>query len=101
STRPPLSRPWSPDYSLRPVRFSHVKILSLAYHLPEERVSSAELEERLGAIYSRLSLSVGRLELMSGIRERRFFPPGTRPSEVAARAGSRALETCGIAREKI
>jgi 3-oxoacyl-[acyl-carrier-protein] synthase-3 len=83
------------------VRFSHVKILSLGYHLPEERVSSAELEERLGEIYSRLSLSVGRLELMSGIRERRFFPPGTRPSEVAARAGSRALERCGIAREKI
>ncbi len=55
----------------------------------------------MSALYARLSLSIGRLELMSGIRERRFFPPGTRPSEIAARAGARALETCGLSSQRI
>jgi len=55
----------------------------------------------MSELYARLSLSIGRLELMSGIRERRFFPPGTRPSEIAARAGARALGTCGLAPQRI
>ncbi len=43
-------------------------------------------------VYSRLKLPSGRLELMSGIRERRLWEPGTRPSEGAARAGRKVLE---------
>ena len=38
---------------------------------------------------------------MSGIRERRFWPAGTRPSTVAAQAGARALEESGIPRSDI
>jgi 3-oxoacyl-[acyl-carrier-protein] synthase-3 len=83
------------------MRFQHVRIAAVAHALPEERVSSEALEERLGPVYERLHLRVGRLELMSGIRERRFWPRGTRPSAAAARAGALALERGGVARERI
>ncbi len=81
--------------------FQHVVVAGLAHVLPDERVTSLALEERLAPLYERLSLSSGRLELMTGIRERRFFAPNTRPSKIAARAGSTALERSSIARDSI
>ncbi len=83
------------------MRFEHVRIAAVAHLLPEERVPSSALEERLAPLYERLRLRQGRLELMSGIAERRFWPRGTRPSAVAARAGALALERCGLARERV
>ncbi len=83
------------------MRFQHVALPAFGYALPDECVSSDALEERIGAVYERLNLSVGRLELMSGIRERRFWPPGTRPSDVAARAGAQALERSGLERSQL
>ena len=83
------------------MRYRNVRIAAFGHALPEERVTSEALEERLAPLYDRLRLRVGRLELMSGIRERRFWPRGTRPSEAAARAGAAALERSGVARERI
>ncbi len=83
------------------MRFADVRLAGLAHLLPEERVSSAALEEGLDPLYGRLRLRVGRLELMSGIRERRFWPPGTRPSGPAAEAGRMALERSGLPAERI
>lgn len=79
------------------MRFDDVRIASSACLLPERRVTSAELEERLAPVYGRFGLSVGRLELMTGIRERRFFEPGARPSTAAAEVGRRALAASGVA----
>ena len=81
--------------------FQSVQIRSLTHALPDEIVTSDSLEERMQSVYDSLGLHVGRLELMSGIRERRFWPAGTRPSEVAARAGSAALAEAGMAPEKV
>lgn len=78
------------------MRFREVHVEAFGHALPEEVVTSDALEERLLPLYDRLRVSVGRLELMSGIAERRFWPPGTRPSEVAARAGRDAIERSGI-----
>ena len=83
------------------MRWSDVRLEAHAHVLPERLVTSEELERRLAPLYERLRLSVGRLELMSGIRARRFFAPGTRPSAIAARAGALALEKSGVARERI
>ena len=69
------------------MRFEHVCIESIAVALPEESWTSAAIEERLRPLYERLRLPFGRLELMSGIRERRFWPRGTRPSDASAAAG--------------
>ncbi len=78
------------------MKFENVRISALEAALPSRKVSSDALEEQLLPLYDRLNLHVGRLELMSGIKERRFWPPGTRPSAVAARAGSAALQASGV-----
>ena len=83
------------------MRFDAVRIAGLGHDLAPEVVTSEELEERLAPVYDRLRLRTGRLELMSGIRERRFYPPGERPSAIAARAGERALEDSGVDRASI
>lgn len=73
------------------MRFQGVRLAALGHALPERRVTSVELEERLGPLYERFRLRVGRLELMTGIRERRFWEPGTRPSDAAVLAAEAAL----------
>src|SRR4051812_34577768 len=69
------------------MKFEHVCIESLAVALPEEIWTSAQIEERLRPMYERLKLPAGRLELMTGIKERRMWPAGTRPSDASAAAG--------------
>ena len=76
--------------------FQKVALQAFAYELPPQIVSSSDLEERLVELYSRLKLPQGRLELMSGISERRFWNPGTRPSQGAALAGAKALDAAGL-----
>jgi 3-oxoacyl-[acyl-carrier-protein] synthase-3 len=76
--------------------YQHVRIAAVGVYLPPREVTSAEIEQRLDPIYSRLRLPPGRLELMSGIISRRFWAEGTRPSEVATEAGRRALAQAGI-----
>ncbi|MEQ1891407.1 MAG: 3-oxoacyl-ACP synthase III, partial [Planctomycetota bacterium] len=83
------------------MRFEHVRLAAVRHVLPDEVVSSESLEERLAPLYERLRLRVGRLELMSGIRERRFWARGTRPSDAAARAGGEALRAAGPAAERV
>ncbi|MFT7668798.1 MAG: 3-oxoacyl-[acyl-carrier-protein] synthase III [Planctomycetota bacterium] len=83
------------------MKFEHVHIESFGHALPKVSTSSEELERELDPVYRKLGLSVGRLELMSGIRERRFWPEGTRPSDVATRAAQSAIKKAGIPRERI
>ena len=83
------------------MHYQHVQIEAFAHALPERVVSSESLEERLLPVYERARVRVGRLELMSGIRERRHWEPGTRPSDVAARAGNLALAKSGLDRSRI
>jgi acyl-CoA:acyl-CoA alkyltransferase len=78
------------------MRYRRVCLESFGYSLPDEIVTTSELETRLAPLYERLRLPQGRLELMTGIRERRFFPPGTRPSEVSAVSARRAIAASGI-----
>ncbi|PKK91933.1 MAG: 3-oxoacyl-ACP synthase III [Candidatus Wallbacteria bacterium HGW-Wallbacteria-1] len=77
-------------------RFSNVHIEGFGIHLPDDIVTSLEIEGRLAPLYQRLGLVPGRLELMTGIRERRFWKPGTLPSQVAAEAGRRVLAESAI-----
>jgi acyl-CoA:acyl-CoA alkyltransferase len=81
------------------VRYQNVCIESVAYTLPDEVVSSDEIEAELAPVYDRLHLPAGRLELMTGIQERRFFPPGTRPSDVSVETANKAIEASGLDRE--
>jgi 3-oxoacyl-[acyl-carrier-protein] synthase III len=81
--------------------YRHVCLEGLGYVLPDEIVTSEQIESRLAPLYQRLGLAVGRLELMTGIRERRFWPPGMLPSEKSVDSGERAIAAAGIGRAEI
>lgn len=83
------------------MRYSHVCLHTFGYVLPPRTVSSEELEQRMAPVYERLHLPFGRLEMMSGIKERRFWNPGTRPSQGAVLAGRQVLEQAHLAPEQI
>lgn len=83
------------------MRFAHTCIESLATALPEETLTSSAIETRLAPLYQRLRLPEGRLELMTGIRERRVWPVGTRPSDASAAAGRAALARSGLHAEQV
>ncbi|MFO7760361.1 MAG: 3-oxoacyl-ACP synthase III [Thermodesulfobacteriota bacterium] len=81
--------------------YDNVSLHAPVYELPPRVISSTEIEERLGPLYQRLKLPFGRLELMSGIRERRFWKEGTLPSDGAVLAGQKALADAGLDPEEI
>ena len=83
------------------MRFENVCIESLAVALPEETWTSAAIEERLRPLYERLKLPFGRLELMTGIRERRMWPAGTRASAASAAAGRAVLARSQLRAEQV
>ena len=78
------------------MRYTRVAVAAVAHELPPRELTSAELEGRLEPLYARLGLHPGRLELMTGIRARRFWPDSVPPSVIATRAGGRALEKAGL-----
>ncbi|MBX3432669.1 MAG: 3-oxoacyl-ACP synthase III [Pirellulales bacterium] len=78
------------------MRYQRVHLAGLGYTLPEERIASESIEARLAPAYQRLKLPAGRLELMTGIRERRFFPPGTLIGTISVESGRKALAAAGI-----
>lgn len=83
------------------MKFSHACIESLAAVLPEESWSSADIEEKLRPLYERLKLPAGRLELMTGIKARRFWPAGTKPSDASAAAGKTVLAKSSVKPEQV
>jgi acyl-CoA:acyl-CoA alkyltransferase len=87
---------WPAVPILNRMPYHHVCVEALAYTLPDEIVTSDEIERRLQPLYHRLRLPEGRLELMSGIRERRLWPRGMRPSEASIASGQQAILAAGI-----
>jgi 3-oxoacyl-[acyl-carrier-protein] synthase-3 len=83
------------------MRYEHVCIEALAHTLPPNVVTSDEIERQLAPVYDRLGLPAGRLELMTGIRERRWFDPGTFPGSISIRTATAALDKSGLDRRHI
>lgn len=78
------------------MNYQNVCIESFGYTLPDEIWTSSDIENKLEPLYTRLKLPAGRLELMTGIKERRFWDPGVRPSENSIRSCQFALDAAGI-----
>ncbi len=78
------------------MKYARVNIAAIGYELPEIRVSSAALEQRLAAVYRRLGIPQGQLEALTGIRERRYWPPGTSMADGASAAGRKTLDAAAI-----
>jgi acyl-CoA:acyl-CoA alkyltransferase len=83
------------------MRYANVCLESIAYTLPEEIVSSAQIEHWLQPLYQRLRLPEGRLELMTGIRQRRFWPPGMLPGQASVQTAEKALRLSGVDRSQV
>ncbi len=87
------------------MRYTRVRLAGLAHTPPDEMLSSDALEARLAPVYDRLRLPAGRLELMTGIRERRFYPPGTKPGSISGRSANAALDRAarehGLSRQQV
>jgi acyl-CoA:acyl-CoA alkyltransferase len=80
------------------MRYHHVCVEALSYTLPPHVVTSDAIEAQLVPVYERLVLPAGRLEMMSGIRQRRFFDPGTFPGTISAQTAAQAIEASKIDR---
>jgi 3-oxoacyl-[acyl-carrier-protein] synthase III len=83
------------------MQYKKVCIESFGYELPRNIATSLSLEERLAPIYDKFNLSYGRLELMTGIRERRFWNDGVTPSQASIKAAEKAISKSGIKKEDI
>lgn len=78
------------------MRYRRVCIETFVTLLPGDVVTSAQIEAQLEPVYSRLGLPAGRLELMTGIRERRFYPAGTLPGQISGQTVREALRVSGL-----
>ena len=83
------------------MQFQNVCLETLGHTIPDEVVTSGEIEQRLHPLYERLKLAPGRLELITGVRERRFWEPGTLPSEISIESCKKAIASSNIPIEKI
>ena len=81
--------------------FQNVAIEAIAYELAPHRVTSDDLEGQMAATMQRIGIPAGRLEALSGIRERRFWDHGTMPSDVATLAARKLLDQTGIDPQRI
>jgi acyl-CoA:acyl-CoA alkyltransferase len=79
--------------------FEHLRLHSFSYVEPPHFLTSEEMELKMSSFYERARLPLGRLELLTGIKRRGFWPKGTRPSSIAALAAEKLLKN--FPREKI
>ena len=61
------------------MRYENVCVEAVVHQLPPNVVTSEDIERQLAPVYDGLNLPFGRLELMTGIQERRFFVSGSHP----------------------
>jgi len=81
--------------------YQKVGIKSIAYHLPDEEISSRVLEEQLTPLYKRLHIRPGQLEKLTGIYSRRWWSREVSFSEKASIAGKKALQKAGVHPEEL
>lgn len=83
------------------MKFRNVVLESIHLHLPETIWTSEAIERRVESVYRKFRVSVGRLELMTGIRERRVWGSDFLPSLEASRAAAKLLDSSCIRREQV
>lgn len=83
------------------MQYCNVCLDAFGYVLPDEIVHSDEIERELAPLYRRLGLEQGYLESVTGIRQRRFWPQGARPSQISAQSVAQALDAVGIDHKQI
>lgn len=82
-------------------QYKNVALEAQAHVLPPQWLTSFEIEQRLQPLYQKLKLPEGRLELMTGVDKRGFWPTGTAPSTIATQAASKLMKENSIDPESI
>lgn len=82
-------------------QYKNVALEAQAHVLPPKWLTSPEIEQRLRPLYQKLKLPKGRLELMTGVDKRGFWPVGTAPSTIATEAAKKLMQENGIDPESI
>lgn len=83
------------------MRYENVCVEAFTCTLPEEIITTDELEKQLEPLYQRLRLNPGRLELMTGIQERRIWEKGKLPGDQSVRTIKDLLQTTDFDPSKI
>jgi 3-oxoacyl-[acyl-carrier-protein] synthase-3 len=83
------------------MRFHQVCIEGVAHVVPTTEVTTSSIEQSISPLYARLGMRPGWLETVTGIRARRFWAPGVKPSTVATRAAEKVIDESGVSREDI
>ena len=83
------------------MKFSNVVLESIHLNLPETIWSSDYIEQQVEDVYRRFRVSVGRLELMTGIKERRVWDESFLPSVESANAAKGLFKKSNIGKEKV
>jgi 3-oxoacyl-[acyl-carrier-protein] synthase-3 len=77
------------------------RITGLGIHLPEQVVDNEQMAQMVDAPKRLKRLLPPLIQKVTGIKTRRFAPPGTAPSDLAADAARSALDAAGLAPESI
>ncbi len=80
--------------------YTKVRFGGLGVALPTRVVTCDQIESRLAPLYERLGLHPGRLELMTGIRERLFWPEDVPPSQLSINSCQPALQVAEQAKQR-
>ncbi len=83
------------------MQFTSVYINAIGYELAPNVLTSEDIENRLTPLYQTLHFQKGQLEMITGIRERRFWDPGFHMYEGAARAAQKALQSSAVSPEQV
>jgi 3-oxoacyl-[acyl-carrier-protein] synthase-3 len=78
------------------MKFENVAIVGVAHVEAPQRITTDELEAPLRETYARFGLPARFLEPLTGVRARRFWDPGTLPSDAATLAARAVLEETGV-----
>jgi 3-oxoacyl-(acyl-carrier-protein) synthase III len=70
-------------------------VTAVGHYLPDEVVTSREVEERVGKLNG-FAMPPGMIELLAGVKTRHYAPEDAASSDLAAAAGLAALENAGM-----
>ena len=77
-------------------RFGNASVLAVCAIDAPLVVTSAEMDDRLAGVYSRVGLRPGMMQRLAGIHERRWWNRGTTFADGAAMAGAKAMAEAGV-----
>ncbi len=83
------------------MKYQNVYIEALSTIDPPEYLSTDQVEELLKEVYDRLKLPQGRLQLMTGIERRGFWPRTVKPSEISTEAAELLFKKFDIDKNEI